>query len=186
MKKPTPKRQNQKVWTGEFRVSRPALVDPDERFDKPTYQIVALFDPDDPTLELLKEAAKEAWESKFAKKKFSEKKVPIFDGSDEDHCEKDGYDGKLFLYAKSHADKARPKCYSLTNVPLEDYEIEENIYPGCYCRATIFVNAYDNEQQGIQFLLNAVQHLRDGEPLKETAIGDTDDDFNDDFSKQTE
>ena len=59
---------------------------------------------------------------------------------------------------------------------------ESEIYPGCYCRATVTIYSYDNKGKGIAFGLQNVQKVRDGDRLdnRTNAAEDFDDDFLDD------
>jgi hypothetical protein len=62
----------------------------------------------------------------------------------------------------------------------------EEIYPGCYCRATITVYSYDNKGKGIALGLMNVQKVADGERLdsRSDASEDFDDDIDDAWLEQ--
>ena len=55
----------------------------------------------------------------------------------------------------------------------------EDIYPGCYCRATVTVYSYDNKGKGVALGLMNLQKVADGERLDSRT--DAAEDFDDDI-----
>lgn len=55
----------------------------------------------------------------------------------------------------------------------------DEIYPGCYCRATVTVYSYDNKGKGVAVGLMNIQKVADGERLDSRT--DAADDFEDDI-----
>lgn len=55
----------------------------------------------------------------------------------------------------------------------------EEVYPGCVCRATVTIYAYDNKSKGVALGLMNIQKVADGDRLDSRT--DAEDDFNDDF-----
>ncbi len=147
-----------KVTTPEFRVSFPAIFDP-EKFEEgsdPKYAITMLFDKD-ADLKDLKRIAKAALEDKWPdpKKRPKNLRIPFRDGAEKDY---EGYEGKIFARASS---KMRP---GLVDRNLQAIIDPNDFYPGCYARATITAFAYDTKgNRGVAFGLSNVQKLRDGE-----------------------
>ena len=63
-------------------------------------------------------------------------------------------------------------------------EAAEDIYPGCYCRATVVAFAYDVKgNKGVSFGLNNVQKVREGEPLGSFSRAEDDFDEVEDWDK---
>lgn len=57
----------------------------------------------------------------------------------------------------------------------------DDIYPGCYCRATVTVYSYDNKGKGVALGLMNVQKVADGERLDSRT--DAAEDFEDDIDE---
>jgi hypothetical protein len=55
----------------------------------------------------------------------------------------------------------------------------DDIYPGCYCRATVNIYSYDNKGKGVALGLMNVQKVANGERLDSRT--DAEDDFDDDI-----
>lgn len=64
----------------------------------------------------------------------------------------------------------------------------DDIYPGCYCRATVTVYSYDNKGKGVALGLMNVQKVADGERLdsRTDAADDFDDDIDGEWLEQEE
>lgn len=58
---------------------------------------------------------------------------------------------------------------------------EDDIYPGCYCRATVTVYSFDNVSKGVALGLMNVQKVADGERLDSRT--DAEEDFEDDIDQ---
>lgn len=58
---------------------------------------------------------------------------------------------------------------------------DDEIYPGCYCRATISVYSYDNQGKGVAMGLMNLQKVADGERLDSRT--DAAEDFDDDIDE---
>lgn len=103
-------------------------------------------------------------------------KYGIRDGKDKADLE--GY-GKGTLFA-SLTTKMRPGVVDREKDPISpDEGNEDEIYPGCYARATVVVYSYDNKSKGVSLGLMNVQKVKDGERLDSRT--DAADDFDDDF-----
>ena len=84
------------------------------------------------------------------------------------------YEGMYYLTAKSNR---KPQVVDLDRDDIFD---DEEVYPGCYVRATIVFFPYSNEGKGVGVLLNNVQKLEDGERLGGGAASAADDFADDD------
>ena len=64
----------------------------------------------------------------------------------------------------------------------------DEIYAGCYCRATVTVYSYDNRSKGVAIGLMNVQKVKDGERLdsRTDAAGDFDDEVDDAWLEEDE
>lgn len=105
-------------------------------------------------------------------------KLGIRDGKDKEDLE--GYGaGTRFANITT---KMRPGVIdaSKNNISPEDGNAEE-IYPGCYCRATVTVYSYDNKGKGVALGLMNVQKVRNGDRLDSRT--DAADDFDDDIDE---
>ncbi len=76
--------------------------------------------------------------------------------------------------------KMRPGVIDANKNPIspDDGNIDE-IYPGCYCRATVTVYSYDNKGKGVALGLMNVQKVSDGDRLDSRT--DAAEDFDDDI-----
>jgi hypothetical protein len=158
----TPVRKGTNVITGCVRLAFQSVIEPrvsDLGDDKtPKYVAVLLFEPNDPTLPLMKAAMKEAAADFFGAEKIpSGLRNPIRDGK-----EKAGdypfYDGHLFVNTSS---KNKPGVVDQRNKAVTD---PDDIYSGCWVRAEINCFAYDKKgNKGVAFGLNNLQKLGDDE-----------------------
>ena len=90
----------------------------------------------------------------------------------------EGYgDGTYFA---SLSTKMRPGVVDKDRDPIEPGNTDE-IYPGCYCRATVTVYSYDNKGKGVALGLMNIQKVADGERLDSRT--DAADDFEDDIDE---
>lgn len=155
-----------RVTSPVFRLSFPNLKAPKSNFEgqKPAYSVQMLFD-DKADLTKMKAAAHEAaiakWGSDYnkvdpkTKKPKIQFKHPTFKNGDEKDLE--DYKGKIVVEARTQqkpgvVDKDRNEILDLNEV-----------YAGCYCRATLTVYAYDKAgNKGVSFGLQNVQKIADG------------------------
>lgn len=160
------------IQTPVFRASYPNLFTPRAMKDNPTgpkkYSLTMLF-PKGADLAALKAAAKAAAEENWGADQAKWPKnlrLPFRD--QKELTQKDGVtiqdgcvEGAIFIRA-SGSDKKRPLVIDGNRQPLE----EADFYPGCYARAIVRAFAYDQSgNRGISFGLQAVQKVKDGEPL---------------------
>lgn len=175
-----------KVITGRFRLSYPVLFKPenfkDDPEDKaPSYRISMLIDKSE-DLTSLKAAAAAALEKGIKKfpdwkgKKPRDLKSPFLDGDGDDGDEVSA--GCWIVRARTGADKHKPGIVNRNRVAITD---PEEIYAGCYCRASLRATPYNKGNKGISFILLNVQKLEDGEPLG-FATASPEDEFDDDWS----
>ena len=96
-------------------------------------------------------------------------KTPLRDG-DLERPDDEAYANSYFVNANA---TQRPGVFDGLKNEITN---EEEVYSGCYGRASISFYAYNAQgNKGIAFGLNAIQKLKDGEPLG--GRGNTKDDF---------
>ncbi len=187
---------NGKLTTPVFRLSFPSLFEPKAgpgAGAKEKYRLVMLFDKKE-DLRALKKLAFDAivskWGSDKAKWPANLRTInlttfltvsgkdgwPFRDGDAQNY---DGYPGMVSVPASS---EVRPIVVDQKLKPVLD---KSDVYPGCYCRASINAFAWDNSgNRGVSFGLLGVQKVKDGEPFTSRCDPDTDftplDDFSDD------
>lgn len=151
------------------------------------YSVSILIDKKDKkTLKKINDAVEEAKHNERAQRVFGGKtpvkmKLPLRDG-DEERPEDPTYAGCYFIGANS---SAKPK---IVDKDLNEILDPEEFYSGCYGRASINFYAYSTAgNKGIACGLNALQKLKDGDPLggnvsvEEAFGGDNEFDEDDDF-----
>lgn len=150
----------QNVLTPKFRASFVNVFRPGKSMEaeKPgKYSLIMLFAPG-ADISALKAAAAEA-----AREKWGDKPPKLLRSPFRDQGEKefDGYvEGAIFINATS--DK-RP---GVVDQNVQDIIDEEEVYSGCYCRATVRAFAYDvSGNKGVAFGLQNVQKVADGDSL---------------------
>lgn len=159
------------VVTPAFRVSYPFVFEArfNELKNKDEYSIVALFKKGE-NLKVLTDAmelaAKEKWgadKTKWPKNlrnpiKDQGEKAKEVDGKT---VLPSGYEsGAKFLTLTS---KDKP---AVLDQAKNEILIKSEFYAGCYARAIVHAYAYDNAgNKGITFYLNALQKVKEGEPL---------------------
>ena len=151
--------------TPVFRLSFPSLFQPSKpRNAKPEqeakYSCAMLFAKGE-NLDKLKKAAADAAREKWGDNIPKELKTPFRDQGAKEY---DGYeDGAIFITATS---KQRPGIVNQRVEPIID---ESEMYPGCYCQATVRAFAYGGGQTGfspgIAFGLQNIQKVKDGDSL---------------------
>jgi hypothetical protein len=170
--KPKIDKSKSTLITSEFRLSYPHLFEPQamEGSTKKKFSIVMLFPKDkemmgqDPATKKprsIKRAIKNAKLQAFgAEENWPDELVsPIADGDDPKYKDKDGYKGHWVIKASSNEDQ-RPVVVDRKMNAIVD---ASEIYPGCYARACIFAYVWEFAgKQGVSFILDHVQKLRDG------------------------
>lgn len=148
-----------KITTPEFRVSFPAVFEPDGLpGQEKKYSVTMLFDKKT-DLTALKAAITNVVKAKYPDgKRPAGFKICLRDG-DKEKADKDGYPGCMFATARS---KMRP---GMVDQNLQAIISPEEFYAGCYARATISIYCYDNVGVGVGLGLQNLQKLRDGDPF---------------------
>jgi hypothetical protein len=94
-------------------------------------------------------------------------KMPIRDGDEKPDL--DGYgDGCRFASASS---KMKPGVIDLDGIEIDD---PEELYAGCWCRATITVYPYDNIGKGAAFGLYNLQKVADDDSFSNRTSAEDD------------
>lgn len=174
-----------RLVTPVFRASFPQVFKA-EAFDggAAKYSLTAIWTPDNFTANdkarwaeiqnALDVESKKRFRMAYAKLPANYKKG-IRDGAEKAHLA--GYgEGKLFATLST---KIRPGVVNLQREPISVEEgNEDEIYPGCYCRATVNVYGYDNRSKGLALGLMNLQKIKDGERFdsKVEASADFEDD----------
>jgi hypothetical protein len=182
--------------TPVFRLSFPNLFEAhamDEQ-SKPKFGLTAVWNPAKFT-----EADKKRWkaimaaldaESKRAFKKAwkdlpANFKTGVRDGAEKANLEGFG-EGTKFANITT---KMRPGVIDAGKSKIGPEEGNaDDIYPGCYCRATVTVYSYDNKGKGVALGLMNVQKVADGERLdsRTDAAEDFEDDIDGEWLEQEE
>ena len=148
-----------KLTTPEFRASFPALFKA-QSFNggKEKFSVVMIF-PKSTDLSALKAAAKAAAVAKWPTQLPTNLRSPFRDGADKGDLDGFGPD-TIFITATT---LRKP---GVVDRQLNHIIDPQNLYAGCYCRATIAAFAYDQAgNKGVSFGLQNVQFLRDGDSL---------------------
>lgn len=177
------KKERIKLMTPVFRVSFPSLFEAKSYGEGDAkYSVSAIVRKDATGLDkermkaLYKAAEKVAidkfGEAAFRKmRKLGQFKWPIRDGEEKDL---DGYGPEVVFFTLSS--KIAPGVIGRHKEPLS----EEDVYAGCYARATVSPYAFDNKSKGVAFGLNNVQKVGEGEKFTQRASADEDFDEADD------
>lgn len=169
-----------RIITPEFRVSYPHVFKPQapKPKDTPKFSITMLFPKDkeligqspDGKPRTFKQVLRNAKIGEFGPKENWPKglRSPVNDGDDEEYADKMGYAGCWVIKATS-SEEQRP---TVVGPDADEYgkliELTKpaELYPGCYARAYIFARVWEYMgKQGVQFILDHVQKLRDGKPF---------------------
>lgn len=156
---------------------------------KPKYSVSLIISKSDKvTLAKIHKAIQAAYEDGTAKLRGNSKMVPPLDSiknplrdGDKDRPGDEAYANSYFINANS---TTKPGVVDGNNQPILD---TSELYSGIIGRASISFYAYNtNGNRGIAAGLNALQKLKDGEPLgghvnAETEFADCDDDEDNDF-----
>ena len=162
-----------KCLTPKFRLSFPSLFQK-RAFDDddPKYELTMLFDSD-ADLSALERVVEIAIRDKWGKKPPKGIRMPFRDGNEKEY---DGYEDTTFVKATS---TRRP---GIVDLDLEDIIDPEELYAGCYCRASVVAYAYGGPgskyKPGVSFGLRNVQKLEDGEAFDGGSSAE--DDFSED------
>jgi hypothetical protein len=184
------KTKSVKLITPPFRVSFPHVFEAarmsDDATSKPKFNLQALWEPGKFTPDekaLWSAIGKEMDRQCLAAFKKRWKDLPanfkkgIRHGSEKDGME--GY-GDHIRFA-TLATAGRPGIVDAKRNPISVAEGNaDEIYPGCWCRATVNIYTYDNKGKGIALGLGNLQKVKDGPRLdNRTAAEDDFDDFMD-------
>ena len=159
----TEKKKKNFILTPIFRVSFPDIVERSDMSNK--YRVQMLFEKGTDISELVA-AAKAARIKKWPKgapKGFMNPFKEVDDMDTEDKY--DGYeDGMVILAAAS---SYRPGVVDKSRNPIDLEEMDTVLYGGMYARAAVsaFAFAHKSGNKGVAFGLNAIQIIKDGEPL---------------------
>lgn len=168
MEKPT------KIRTGKCRLSYPHLFEKYEKSGK--YSCRLIFDKKSDTASVAMAAiaaAKEDGKARlWAGKVPGSYSSPLYDGDTQEEPRPE-YANSYYLTAKS---TQRPGVVDLSCVDILD---SEELYPGCYVRATLTFFPYSNDGKGVGVILNNIQKLDEGERLGGSRAS-AEDDFADD------
>lgn len=168
------KNQLTKVITGLVRFSyADAIWEPKavEEGGEKKYSVALLIPKTDKKmkaeLDAAVEAAREAGKSLWGGKIPTKLKLPIRDG-DEEKPDDEAYAGHWFINATS---KTKPGIVDKDTKPILD---RDELYSGCYGRASINFFPFKNKSNGVACGLNNVQKLKDGEAFSGRASAEDD------------
>jgi len=161
--------KSQKIYTPKFRLSFPNLFVPKaaQEGQKEKFSLLMLFLPGEKCAEmktLASETARKGWPNGIPKLK------PLFKDQGEMRSAQTGelyagcVPGSLCVSAGSYD---KPGVVNQQALPAQEHEI----YPGCWCVATITASAYGggikgkSYAPGVSFWLQNVQKVADDEPI---------------------
>lgn len=164
-----------KIVTGKVRLSFPHLFEKYDKSDK--YQCQLLISKDDKdTLGVIKkaiDAAKEIGKTeKWGGNVPGNFASPLHDGADKE--DEEVYGNVYYISAKNG--QRKPQVVDLDRDEIYD---EDEVYAGCYVRASLSFFPYNQSGNGVGCILNHIQKLEDGERLGGGASSAADD-FDDD------
>lgn len=173
--------QETRVITGKVRFSYVHVFEPHamEEGQEKKYSVVLLIPKSDKAtvakITKAVEFAKEQAKVKYGGKLPAKFKLPFKDG-DIERPEDEAYAGCYFVNATS---KTKPAVVDRDLNPILD---QEELYSGCFGRASINFYVYDKAGGGVACGLNNIQKLKDGEPLagRSSAEADFAEPFDDD------
>lgn len=167
-----------KVVTGKVRLSFPHLFEKYDKSDKYQCQLIIRKDDKD-TLVVMKKAIENAKEQgkseKWGGKVPANFASPLHDGEEKEDTEV--YGNCYYINAKNG--QRKPQVVDLDRDEIFD---EDEVYAGCYVRASLSFFPYNQSGNGIGCILNHIQKLEDGERLgggSSSAADDFDDDDED-------
>lgn len=158
----------QAVMTPEAMLSYPNLFEPRvaEEGKKPTFDCALVFAPGADLAKLRAAAgaaAKDRWGDKAGGMfKAGQLKFPF-----REDAEDKGYPaGSVFINVRTTRKPGIVSIYAGPDGKPQQITDPDQVYPGCFVRATVRAFAYENSgNKGVSFALNNVQKLRDGERL---------------------
>ena len=152
--------KHEAIATPEFRLCFPQLFTP-KRFEesgKELYSCMAVF-PKSTDISAIKQIADAAFKAKFPNGARASRK-PIRDGNEMVAEWGDLFKDTWFIRLTS---QFKPVVVDAHRSAIVDPSL---VYSGCYARAAIHAYAYDVKgNKGVSFGFDAIQILRDGEPL---------------------
>lgn len=184
------KKKPRYIVTPTFRVSFPNIVEKSEMSGK--YRLMMMFDASADITELkkmAKAARLEKW-SKALPKNF-QNPFKLVDNMDVDDRYDGMEDGMVVISASA---SYRPGVVDSKRNQVDLEEMDAHLYGGMYARAAVSAYAYDHKSgnRGVAFGLDAIQIVKDGEPLgsrvsAEEAFADVeDDDYDDDDTTEAD
>lgn len=162
-----------KVITGKVRLSFVNLAEPKEDMQGvPFYGAQIIIDKNDKrTVQAFEKAVAELRQDPKALAKVNNNakaiQVPFRDG-DTDPADsvanaQEVYEGKYFVNAKN---KRKVTCLGKNKEHLEPFDIEEQLYSGCYVQAQLSLYVYNaNGNKGVGVGLEAVRKVAEGDRL---------------------
>lgn len=155
-------KEKSRLLTPEFRVSYPHVFKASSiKGSKPKFSVTMLFDKTS-DLSPIKNAIKNAKIAAFGpnpKDWPEDLESPVVDGDKQKHADKEGYKGHWAIKASTNEDQ-RPGVVDENVQPITD---PSKFYPGCYARAYVYAYVWEfGGKQGVGFILDHVQKLRDG------------------------
>ena len=158
-----------RIITPEFKLSFPYILRPD---DNGKYGCAMIFSKAQlnelknliyPLAEQVLRENKHNWSEKKMASVWNKAKPLTQFGLIKDGLDKEynGYgEGTIFLTART---SMKP---GVVDAALNEIDNATDLYPGCICRASLTVFAYDNQgNQGLSLSLQNIQKVRDGEHL---------------------
>jgi hypothetical protein len=156
--------------TPEFRLSFPSLFEPTSfEGGEPKYRVTMLFKKDQ-DLKALKELVNSTLEDRWPDPKKRPKNIKIpFRNGDVEKEGLEGYENTIFVSATS---KQKP---GVVDQNVQDIISSEDIYAGCFARATVTAFSYDRAgNRGVAFGLQNIQKLRDGDTFSGKVSAESD------------
>lgn len=160
-----------------FRVAYPYLFTPSVMKgtkNEPKYSVTMLFSKDT-DLKPITRAIRAAKVEKFGEDKDKWPKgirSPIEDGDDEKFSDREGFANAWAVKASS-SQNIKPGVFDQKVKPITDPGV---LYPGCYAIAAIFARIWefpeDSGKYGVQFILDHVQKIKDGDSFSGRKSGE--------------
>lgn len=153
-----------RLVTEEFRVSYAHMFKAQGmKGGAPKFSVTALV-PKDSNLKPYQNAIRQAKINEFGPDKSTwptDLESPVTDGDLPKYADKEGYKGHWVIKFSSNED-SKPGLVDENVKPIID---ASRFYSGCYARAYVYARVWtheDTNRQGIHFILDHVQKLRDG------------------------
>lgn len=157
--------EERRIMTPEFVASYPCVFKTNSiKGSTPKFSITMLF-PKNADLSVIKLAIKHAKIDEFGPNKTdwpTDMMSPVVDGDLPKYAKKEGYPGHWVIKASS-MEEAKPTVFDSKGKEMMDAKL---FYPGCIARAQIWARVWEfGSKQGIQFILDGVQKIKEGKPL---------------------